>query len=72
MFASVALEPKMVRKKKKKSSKVVLISIETERKDSPERHLRRLSLILRLGTQYSKRQKIYQHPDLYCDIFAKM
>ena len=27
----------MVRKKKKKGSKVVLISIETERKDSPER-----------------------------------
>jgi hypothetical protein len=57
MFTSVALQFQLMRKSKRKSEEVVLTSMETARHDFPDRHLRRLRLILRLGHSISKRVK---------------
>src|ERR1700676_2989357 len=57
MSTGVALQFQLMRKNKRKSEEVVSTSMETARHDFPDRHLRRLRLILRLEHSISKRVK---------------
>ena len=57
MFTSVALQFQLMRKSKRKSEEVVSTNMETARHDSPDKHLRRLRLILKLEHSISKRVK---------------
>src|ERR1700734_514848 len=57
MFTSVALQFQLMRRSKRKREEVVLTSMEIARQDFPDRHLRKLRLILRLELSISKRVK---------------
>ena len=57
MFISVTLQFQLMSKGKREREEVVSTSIETARHDFPDRHLRRLRLILRLKHSASKKVK---------------
>jgi hypothetical protein len=55
MFTGVALQFQLMRKSKRKREEVVSTSMETARHDFPDRHLRKLRLIVRLEHSISKK-----------------